>query len=760
MMLIPTAARPDQRLRSHCPFCSMQCSLDLHLAHDPTAGYEVKPSPDFPVATGRLCQKGFNALAHTVHPERVLQPLRKSKASSPGWLPAAWPEALSDIAARIRRIQEQYGPDSVAVFGGGSLTNEVCYLLGKFTRVALRSRYVDYNGRYCMSSAAAAQQLAFGIDRGLPFPLEDIPQTDYLILAGTNIAECQPTLMPYLLAAKKKGAVIVTIDPRRTMTSKIAQHQLMIEPGQDSLLVSGLLHVILEEKLYDAEFVAAHTEGVEAVQEAVQDFPPERVAALTGIPEDTIREVARGFAGAKRGMVLTARGLEQQVNGVEHTLQYINLCLLCGHIGQPGSGFGSVTGQANGQGGREHGLKADQLPGYRSIEDPDARAHVAQVWGIDPHELPGKGVSAYELFGKILDGDIKAMMILGSNPVVSSPNNARVAEALAKLDLLVVVDLFETETAAYADWLLPGTSFLEVEGTMTNLEGRVFYRPRVFEPAGAAMPDAWLLCALAERLGRGRYFSYSSMSEVFDELCRASAGGKADYSGISYSRLQEAQGLFWPCPGPGQAHPGTPRLFPGGVFPRAGGRARLHAVTPQPPAETADTEYPYLLTTGRLGGHYLSGAQTRRTDALAKKAPEPVAELHPALAEQLRLREGDRVRLTSRRGSLEVAAKVTKDIHPRTMFVPFHWGGDLAVNRLTNDALHPISRMPEFKISAVRAERVEPEIADSYKNLGTDGASWSNARDSGEVEYTPVQHTASRTAADPAGLAASRPQRS
>lgn len=760
MMLIPTAARPDQRLRSHCPFCSMQCSLDLHLAHDPTAGYEVKPSPDFPVATGRLCQKGFNALAHTVHPERVLQPLRKSKASSPGWLPAAWPEALSDIAARIRRIQEQYGPDSVAVFGGGSLTNEVCYLLGKFTRVALRSRYVDYNGRYCMSSAAAAQQLAFGIDRGLPFPLEDIPQTDYLILAGTNIAECQPTLMPYLLAAKKKGAVIVTIDPRRTMTSKIAQHQLMIEPGQDSLLVSGLLHVILEEKLYDAEFVAAHTEGVEAVQEAVQDFPPERVAALTGIPEDTIREVARGFAGAKRGMVLTARGLEQQVNGVEHTLQYINLCLLCGHIGQPGSGFGSVTGQANGQGGREHGLKADQLPGYRSIEDPDARAHVAQVWGIDPHELPGKGVSAYELFGKILDGDIKAMMILGSNPVVSSPNNARVAEALAKLDLLVVVDLFETETAAYADWLLPGTSFLEVEGTMTNLEGRVFYRPRVFEPAGAAMPDAWLLCALAEQLGRGRYFSYSSMSEVFDELCRASAGGKADYSGISYSRLQEAQGLFWPCPGPGQAHPGTPRLFPGGVFPRAGGRARLHAVTPQPPAETADTEYPYLLTTGRLGGHYLSGAQTRRTDALAKKAPEPVAELHPALAEQLRLREGDRVRLTSLRGSLEVAAKVTADIHPRTMFVPFHWGGDLAVNRLTNDALHPISRMPEFKISAVRAERVEPEIADSYRDPGTDGASWSNARDSGEVEYTPVQHTASRTAADPAGLAAPRPQRS
>ncbi|MGG6309441.1 molybdopterin oxidoreductase family protein [Paenibacillus macerans] len=734
MTLIPTAAHPDGRLRTHCCFCSMQCSLDLHEAPGSALGYETKPSPDFPVATGRLCQKGFHAAAHTVHPGRIVRPQRRDpegaewapgatpvaegasgrtglaahrEGPSTSWSPASWAEALDDIADRIRRLQERYGNDSVAVFGGGSLTNEVCYLLGKFTRVALRSRYVDYNGRYCMSSAAAAQQKAFGIDRGLSFPLEDIPEAEYIILAGTNIAECQPTLMPYLLAAKKKGAVIVTIDPRQTMTSKIASHHLSPGPGQDSLLVSGLLHVILEERLYDAEFVAAHTEGFEEVREAVAAYPPERIARLTGIPEETIRSVARGFAGARSGIVLTARGLEQQVNGVEHTLQYINLCLLCGHIGKPGSGFGSVTGQANGQGGREHGLKADQLPGYRSIEDPAARTRVAGVWGIDPGELPGKGVSAYELFGKVLDGDIKAMIILGSNPVVSSPNNARVAEALAKLDLLVVVDLFETETAAYADWLLPGTSFLEVEGTMTNLEGRVFYRPQVFEPAGECMPDAWLLCALAERLGRGRYFSYSSMQDVFDELCRASAGGKADYSGLSYSRLQEAQGLFWPCPGPGREHPGTPRLFAGGVFAHAGGRARLHGIAPQPPAEQADTEYPYLLTTGRLGGHYLSGAQTRRTDALAKKAPEPVAELHPDLAERLHLREGDRVRLVTRRGSLELAAKVTADIHPQTIFVPFHWGGRLAVNQLTNDALHPVSRMPEFKICAVRAERVE-----------------------------------------------------
>ncbi len=648
MTLIPTAANPDGRLRTHCCFCSMQCGIDLHPAGGAAdaLGYEAKPSPDFPVATGKLCQKGLHSITHAAHPGRILAPHRRQDESgdggrflpggafggagrsasaarrrtapgaagpSPAWRPASWTEALDDIAARILRLQEQHGPDSVAVFGGGSLTNEVCYLLGKFARVALRTRYVDYNGRYCMSSAAAAQQRAFGIDRGLNFPLDDIPKAKYIILAGTNIAECQPTMMPYLLAAKKQGAVLVTIDPRQTLTSKIADLHITLQPGHDSLLVGGMLHVLLEENLYDAEFVSARTEGLEEVREAVRPFPPERVAALTGVAEETIRAVARGFAAAETGIVLTARGLEQQVNGVEHTLQYINLCLLAGHIGKPGSGFGSVTGQANGQGGREHGLKADQLPGYRSIEDPEAREHVARVWGIDPAELPGKGVSAYELFGKILDGGIKAMIILGSNPVVSSPNNARVAEALGKLELLVVVDLFETETAAYADWLLPGTSFLEAEGTLTNLEGRVFHRPQAFAPAGDSLPDYRFLCALAERLGRGRYFRYTSVSDVFDELCRASAGGIADYSGMSYSRLKEAQGLFWPCPAAGEEEAAKPAGQPeerraGGVSGTAGGGAAAEGEGgggnyAGPAAEAGGGNYAGPAAEGG-GGHY------------------------------------------------------------------------------------------------------------------------------------------------------------
>ncbi|CAH1193617.1 Assimilatory nitrate reductase catalytic subunit [Paenibacillus plantiphilus] len=709
MAAAPIAADSNQdRLHSHCCYCSMQCGIDL-IRTETELGWEVKPSQNFPVATGRLCQKGLNSLGHVLHPERLQLPQRRIAAARPGeaWQQSGWEDALDEISSRITSIQQRYGNDAVSVFGGGSLTNEMSYLLGKFTRVALRSKYIDYNGRYCMSSAAAAQIRAFGIDRGMNVPLDDIPMAKYIILAGTNIAECQPTMVPYLMAAKKQKAIIVTIDPRQTMTSKLADIHVNLQPGFDSVFVNSLLHVIVNEGLYDKAFVESYTTGFEEIAEAVQHFSPDTVSVYTGIPKEVIRTIARGFANAETGIVLTARGLEQQVNGVEHTLNYINLCLLTGKMGKPGSGFGAVTGQANGQGGREHGQKADQLPGYRMIDDPAARQHVAEVWGIHPDELPGKGVSAYELFGKIHDGEIKAMIVLGSNPLVSSPNSANVAEALKKLELLVVVDMFETETAGYAHWLLPGSSFLEAEGTLTNLEGRVFHRPRAFHTPGEAMEDYKLIRKLAEKLGRGAYFQYDSPEEVFDELCRASKGGKADYSGMSYDRIKASKGVFWPCPS--EQHPGTPRMFENNSYYLPDGRAKLHGITPKKPAETTDRDYPYILTTGRLGNHYLSGAQTRRTPALMKKAMVPVAEIHPSVAERIKLRFGDRIRLTTRRGSLVFDVKISQEIHPTTVFVPFHWGGEHSINVLTNDALHPISRMPEFKVCATRIEREDRE---------------------------------------------------
>lgn len=693
-------------LRSHCPFCSMQCGLELQLT-EKEPGWAVKPSSTFPVATGRLCQKGYNSPTHTVHPERLTMPLvRRPVGARPlettAWQPESWETAFREIAGKIRNIQERFGNDAVSVFGGGSLTNEVSYLLGKFTRVALKSRYIDYNGRYCMSSAAAAQQRAFGLDRGLPFPLEDLAGSKYIVLAGTNIAECQPTMMPYVLAAKKAGAVIVTVDPRQTMTSKISDIHVKLQPGFDSVFVNGLLHVIIEEGLYDRAYVAERTNGFEELAAAVREFTTEYVSRVTGIYEEKIRAIARGFAKSESGVVLTARGLEQQVNGVEHTLNYINLALVCGKVGRPYSGFGAVTGQANGQGGREHGQKADQLPGYRLIEDPLARQAVAEVWGVDPGSLPGKGVSAYELFDKIMDGTVKAMIVLGSNPLVSSPNAHRVEQALRKLELLVVIDLFETETARFAHWLLPGSSFLEAEGTLTNVEGRVFHRPKALSLPGSAKLDMHILCELAERLGAGRFFRFRQAEDIFEELRRATRGAPADYSGMTYERLKKEDGLFWPCPS--VDHPGTPRLFVD-RFAHADGKAKLHGIKPGLPAELPSAEYPYILTTGRVGSHYLSGVQTRRTEALNAKAAAPVAEVHTSVAVLIGLRPNDRIRLTTRRGTAVFRVRVSDDIHPTTVFVPFHWGGDLSINKLTNDALHPVSRMPEFKICAVRVQR-------------------------------------------------------
>jgi assimilatory nitrate reductase catalytic subunit len=697
--------------RTHCCFCSMQCGVELSKNVE-TGKMTVTPSQDFPVATGRLCQKGFNVVEHAVHPDRIIYPLMRAMGSNKdpdhdSWIQTDWNSAYTNIADRIKQLQEAYGHDAIAVYGGGSLTNEVCYLLGKFTRVALRSKFIDYNGRYCMSSAAAASNKAFGVDRGMSMPLSEIPHAQYIILAGTNVAECQPTMMPYLMEAKKNKATIVTIDPRQTMTSKIADIHVRLQPGFDSVFVNGLLHVILYENLADDTFIQTMTTGIDELKKTVEPYTPEYVERLTGVMGAVTRTIARGFARVASGIVLTARGLEQQINGVENTLNYINLSLVTGKIAKKGCGYGAVTGQANGQGGREHGQKADQLPGYRLIEDENARIHVSKIWGISPDELPGKGVSAFEMFHKIEQGEIRGMIVLGSNPLVSSPNNKYVVRMLEKLDLLVVVDMFETETAKYADWILPGSSFLEAEGTITNLEGRVFHRSQAMDLPGESKLDFTIISELADYLGRGKYFQYETIEEVFDELARATEGGKADYSGITYEKLKREKGIFWPCPS--NEHTGTPTMFVNG-FHHSDGKARIHGIIPKMPAEPIDREYPYILTTGRLANHYLSGVQTRRTEGLNRKSPHPVVELHPTVAQKIGLKLGDHIRLTSRRGSLSFPFKISEGIHPTTIFVPFHWGGDMSINQLTIGALDPTSRMPEFKLCAVKAERVDDSI--------------------------------------------------
>jgi len=660
-------------------------------------GVSVAPR-EFPTNKGGLCQKGWTAAELLSSGERLTSPMLRDCGT--GKLrSASWDEALGRIAAEFTRVRERYGCDAAGVFGGGGLTNEKAYLLGKFARVALRTSNIDYNGRFCMSSAAAAGLKAFGIDRGLPFPLEDIPHAEVILLVGANVAETMPPMMQYFDEQRRRGGCLIVADPRATRTARAARLHLQLTPGSDAALANGLLHIATAQGLIDADFIAQRTTGYKAVRRIAASYWPERVERLIGVPVSQLYEAAHLIGRARSAMILTARGAEQQSRSVDNVLAFINLALALGKAGKPYCGYGCLTGQGNGQGGREHGQKADQLPGYRHIDDPADRAYIAQIWGVAPETLPGAGRSAYELLDTIgTEAGVRALLIMGSNVVVSAPHAGHIQEKLGALDFLAVADFFLSDTAKLADVVLPATQWAEEEGTMTNLEGRVLLRRRAVEAPPGVRSDLEILAGLAELLGYRDAFP-SEPRAVFDELRRASGGGAADYSGITYERIEAENGVFWPCPG--ERHPGTPRMFLDS-FATPDGRARFHPVEYRPAAEEPDDEYPMYLTTGRVMAHYQSGTQTRRVAALRDAQPEPFVEIHPAMAKSFGIAENDTVRLTTRRGSAAMKARLSAAIRMDTVFAPFHWGGAGRVNLLTNPALDPVSKMPEFKICAVR----------------------------------------------------------
>jgi len=686
---------------THCPYCALQCGMNL--ATEGNGLLTVQARPDFPTNKGGLCQKGWTAADLLLHPDRLTTPLVRGSKDG-GLRPASWDEALSRVTAAIQAAQAVYGLDSVGIFGGGGLTNEKAYWLGKFARVALRTPHIDYNGRFCMASEAAAGIKAFGIDRGLPFPLEDIPGADAILLIGGNPAETMPPIMQYFELQRENGGALIVADPRRTATAEQATLYLQLTPGTDLALANGLLHVAAADGLLDHEFIASRTNGWDQVRRVIASFWPDRVERITGVPTAQLVKAAHLLGEAGTAMTLTARGAGQQSKGTDNTLAFINLMLALGKAGKPHCGYGCITGQGNGQGGREHGQKADQLPGYRKIDNPAHREYVAGVWGVSPESLPGPGRSAYELLDSLgQDGGIRALMVMASNVAVSAPRALHVQERLRSLDFLCVSDIFLSETAQMADVVLPIAQWAEEDGTMTNLEGRVIRRQAAKPSPEGVWTDAMIVTALAERLGAGRYFPTAEPAVIFDELRRASAGGAADYSGITYERITAENGVFWPCPS--EDHAGTPRMFQD-KFAHDDGRAKFHAVHHRPAAEEPDDEFPLYLTTGRMMAQYQSGTQTRRVDALNKIAPDAFVEIHPALAQRFGIADGDPVVLTTRRGETRVAARLTPAIRQDTLFVPFHWGGVACANNLTNPALDPTSKMPEFKVCAVRVEKI------------------------------------------------------
>ncbi|MBY8874082.1 molybdopterin oxidoreductase family protein [Micromonospora sp. PLK6-60] len=682
---------------THCPYCALQCGMVLRATG---AGVEVAPR-DFPTNRGGLCQKGWTAADLLDHPDRLTTPLLRDRPG--GELrPAGWDEALDRVATALRAVRQRHGPDAVAVFGGGGLTNEKAYALGRFARVSLGTRHIDYNGRWCMSSAAAAGNRAFGVDRGLPFPLADLGRADTLLLVGANPAETMPPLMRHLADQRARGGRLIVVDPRATATARQADLHLQPLPGTDLAVANALLHIALTEGWLDRAYIDTRTTGFDEVRRTVAGYWPAEVERLSGVPVADLEATARALATVDRAVILTARGAEQHAKGVDTVTALINLALALGLPGRAGSGYGCLTGQGNGQGGREHGQKADQLPGYRRIDDPAARAHVARVWGVDPATLPGPGVPAYQLLDSLgTASGPKALLVFGSNPVVSAPRAARIESRLRDLDLLVVADFLRSETAELADVVLPVAQWAEEDGTMTNLEGRVLRRRALREPPAGVRTDLEVIAGLAARLPGAERLPTDPRT-VFEELRLASAGGPADYAGITWDRIDADNGVFWPCPD--SDGPDRPRLF-ADRFPTPDGRARFHPVTHRPAAEPVCAEYPLHLTTGRVLAQYQSGTQTRRVAALRRAAPGGFVELHPELAARLGAAEGDELRVVSRRGELCAPARISPAIRPDTVFTPFHWPGAARANSVTNDAVDPVSGMPEFKICAVRVER-------------------------------------------------------
>jgi len=719
---LDTAVDPDRLVKTHCCFCGQQCGIQLKVKGNAVVGFE--PWLEFPFNKGMLCPKGIRRYLQSSHHDRLTSAYFRNPGTPEGFRAVPYSQAIERVASEIERIQSVYGQDAFAVLGGASMTTEKCYLLGKFARVCLRTRHVDYNGRLCMVSAAAGNKKAFGIDRA-GNPMSDIPLAEVVWVGGANVAECAPITTSYVWQARENGAKIINVDPRITPLARTCDLVLPIKPGRDAALYAGVLHLMIENDWVDHEFIKNHTVGYEAVATYVKDWTPRKTAEVTGIAEKAIRQAAEWWGTAKTSFLMHARGMEQHRHGVINVLGSINIVLASGRIGRPGCGYSTITGQGNGQGGREHGQKADQLPGGRDIENPDHRRHVAAIWGIHEEELPHAGVDCYELFRKVETGEVRGLLSWSFNPFVSLPDSAFIKRMLEKLEFFACVDFFLSETARFADVVLPGSQHEEDEGTVCSTEGRVIKINQAVDPPGSAKQDWQILQDIAKALGRERGFTFDNPRAIFEELRRASAGGIADYSGITYEKIEARQGIFWPCPatdpdGHPIDHPGTPRLFePGSWNPVANGagpfyfpdgKARFNVASYEPPSEDVDADYPVILTTGRTVNMFLSGNQTRRIGPLVDQYPEPLLELHPLLARKHGITDGDWVTIESRRGSLTVRCQVVMTIRPDTVFVPYHWPGSKSVNRVTIAAQDPISKIPEYKVCAVRIRKAaEPE---------------------------------------------------
>lgn len=669
-----------------CPFCGTGCNFYLKVLEGEIA--DVLPCKTHPISEGDLCVLGRNAHRFVQKPDRLTKPLIRK---GDDFIEVSWSEAYKRVADGLLGIKENHGPNALAVLSSAKCTNEENYLIMKFTRGVLGTNNLDHCARLCHSSTVTGLAASFGAG-AMTNSITEIDDTDCILVIGSNTTGQHPLIASRIIRAKEKGAKLIVIDPRRIPLTEYADLFIQVNPGTNVALLNGIINILLEKGLIDEAFIRERTEGFEELKQKVKEYPPEKVCEVTGISREVLEKVALLYGQAEKAMILYAMGVTQHTTGTDNVKSVANLAMVTGNIGRPSTGVNPLRGQNNVQGACDMGALPNVLTGYRPIADPEARSLFQKKWDLSLSNTPG--LTIVEMMDSARKGSLKGMLIVGENPMMSDPDIKHVKEALEALDLLVVQDIFLTETARLAHVILPATSFAEKEGTFTNTDRRVQRIRKAIDPVGQSKPDWQIICELAKEMG-ATGFDFSSPKEIMEEISSVTPS----YAGITYERLDKGEVLQWPCPH--ENHPGTPFLHEKD-FPR--GKGRFFALDYVPPAELPDNEYPYILSTGRIPFHFHGGSMTRRIEILNQEAPTGYMDINLEDANTLGIKGGERVKVGSRRGEISIEARVSTEVNPGIVFIPFHFS-ECAVNILTDRKLDPAAKIPGFKVCAVNIQK-------------------------------------------------------
>ncbi|MCZ6872324.1 MAG: formate dehydrogenase subunit alpha [bacterium] len=695
-----TRDQPLKQVDSLCPYCGVGCSITYTVNTDNNTIVQVA-GRESPVNHGRLCVKGRYGFDYAHHQERLTVPLLRKADYYPktvdaldnpldAFREATWDEVLDLAAQRFMAIKQQFGSQALAGFGSAKCSNEDNYLFQKLIRAVFGTNNVDHCTRLCHASSVAALMEQIG-GASVSNPFSDCLQTDAILIIGSNTTHNHPVAATFMKQAAKAGTTLIVADPRRPEIADHADYYVRFNPGTDVAFLNGLMHVILQEGLYDEQFIEQRTEAFDRLRDTVMAYPPRVVSRITGLPERVIIDVARAYGQAERAMIFWGMGISQHTTGTDNTRCLINLALMTGNIGRPGTGLHPLRGQNNVQGASDVGLIPMVYTSYQSVTDPAVREKFERAWGVELDPEPG--LTVVEIMSEVLEGNIKAMFMMGENPFLSDPNINKVKKALAKMDFLVVQDIFLTETAAYADVILPATTFAEKTGTYTNTDSRVQMARKAIDSPGQVRVDWHIIADLASRMGYP--MSYASEEEIWQEIVSLTPV----FRGITYDRLQH-EGIPWPCPEP--HHPGIPIRFTED-FPR--GKAKFSPAEFAPAKELPDDTYPFVLNTGRVLQHWHTGTMTRRAKALDEMVPEARLEMTLDDMQAIGIADGERVRVVSRRGELTVKVLQSHKPSRGSVFLPFHFR-ESAANLLTIDELDPDGKIPAFKFCAVQVEKI------------------------------------------------------